>query len=166
VPPPAFLLDTNAIIEAVRTGTWRSLTGGLSIETVVACAEECRGGDRLSSGYVRVSEEDLARVSAVHAVSDEQVAAVLLHPESSALDDGERDLFAHALALSATEDWRLCSPDLASVRFAVAVGVGDKLVSLEEAVRATGARPTEKIRDHFTQGWLVGARTKAKMGLR
>ena len=112
---PTFLFDTNAIIEAVRTKTWRPLTGSLSIETVIACAEECGRGDRLSSGYIRVSQEDLARVSAMHAVPEEWVAVVLLHPESSALDEGERDLFAHALARPASEDWRLCSPDRASV---------------------------------------------------
>ena len=163
---PTFLFDTNAIIEAVRTKTWRPLTGSLSIETVVACAEECGKGDRLSSGYIRVSREDLARVSAMHAVPEEWVAVVLLHPESSALDEGERNLFAHALALPASVDWRLCSPDLASVRFAVAAGVSDQLVSLEEVLQAADARPTERIRNHFTHDWLVRERTKAKLGLR
>jgi len=136
------------------------------IETVVACAEECSRGDRLSSGYINVSEEDLGRVSALHAVSGDQVAVVLFHPKSSALDEGERDLFAHALARSEGEDWRLCSPDLASVRFAVEVGVSDQLVSFEEVLQATNARPAERIRNHFTSEWLVRERTKAKLGLR
>jgi hypothetical protein len=28
------LLDTNVIVEAVRTGTWTALVGGLIVETV------------------------------------------------------------------------------------------------------------------------------------
>lgn len=35
--PPSILVDTNVIIEAVRTGCWAALTGQLRVETVVAC---------------------------------------------------------------------------------------------------------------------------------
>lgn len=159
-----YLLDTNAIIEAVRTQTWARVSGGLTIETVRECAEECRRGDRLSSGYVAISDTDFARISAVHDVTDVEIAAVLLRPDSSALDDGERDLFAHALHRP-TDDWLLCSPDLASVRFAVSEGIGDNLVSLEQILSAVDARPSSAIRNHFTTDWLVSERTKAKLGI-
>lgn len=92
--PKIYLLDANAIIEAVRTEVWNALTGGLTAETVQECADECRQGDTLSTGYVSVSEGNLDRLAAVRSVSDADVASVVLHQASAALDPGERDLVA------------------------------------------------------------------------
>ena|GEM_PF-1724727 len=163
---PIYLFDTNAIIEAVRTGVWNALTGGLAIETVRECADECRKGDTLSTGYVSVSEEQLARLTAVRDVSDAHRAAILLNDASAGLDPGERDLFAHALSLPADTAWALCSPDRASVRFAVAVDCEDQLISLEEAIGTVGARAAPPLRDHFTSRWLSVERTRARLGIR
>lgn len=44
-----FFLDTNAIIEAVRTAVWNPISGGLRIETVEEVRQECLQGDQLSS---------------------------------------------------------------------------------------------------------------------
>lgn len=161
---PVYLFDANVIIEAVRTKTWNALTGALAIETVAECAEECRRGDTLLSGYVSVSQKDLDRLARVHAVPAAQVATVLLREEASSLDPGERDLFARALALPEHTEWLLCSPDHASVRFAVAVGCGERLVSLEEALTDSGARPSPALREHFSTRWLSMARTRAMLG--
>lgn len=163
---PIYLFDTNAIIEAVRTSVWNALTGGLNLQTVAECADESRCGDRFSTGYVTVSERDLERMAAVHAVSELEVANVLLMDRAEALDPGERDLFAHALTLSRDDLWVICSPDLASVRFAVAAGIGDRLVSLEEAIAAVGARPKLPLRGNFTTAWLTTERTKIMLKAR
>ena len=165
VDPSVFLFDTNAILEAVRTDTWNAITGGTSVETVAECVDECWRGDRLSTGRITVSESHLQRISAVYAVSEVEVAAVLLRQDGSALDAGERDLFAHALAREDAAAWRLCSPDLASIRFAVACEIGDQLASLEEVQEAVGARPSTPLRHHFTKEWLVRERTKARLGV-
>lgn len=65
--PPTLLVDTNVIIEAVRTGCWRAITGRMNVETVETCINECLRGDAGRSGYVIVSEEELNRLSRVHA---------------------------------------------------------------------------------------------------
>lgn len=166
--PPAdriHLFDANAIIEAVRTGVWNALTGGLTIETVRECANECREGDTLSTGYVAVSDEQLDRLAATRNVSDVQRAAILLNDASSGLDPGERDLFAHALSLPADSQRMICSPDRASVRFAAAVECEDQLISLEETIGVVGARAAPPLRGHFTSRWLSVERTKARLGI-
>lgn len=160
---PVHLLDTNAIIEAVRVGVWGAVAGGLAIETVEACREECRRGDRLSDGYVSVSEADLNRLAAVHAVSEEERAGLLLETDASSLDRGELDLHAHA-RVRPNGGWTICSPDLAAVRLGVAMEWGDRLVSLEELVRSVGARPSPALRPHFTRRWLSRTRTRALLG--
>lgn len=161
-----YLFDANAIIEAVRIGVWNALTGALALHTVETCAAECRQGDRFSSGYVVVSEADLGRIAAIHAVSDTELASVLLMAKAEALDPGELELFAHAMALADAELCLICSPDLASVKFAVTAGIGDRLISLEDAVAATGVKPKTPMRTHFTSAWLTRERTKAILAAR
>src|SRR5438552_1749501 len=124
------LVDTNVIIEAVRTGCWRAITGRMSVETVEVCTHEAKRGDADRTGYIAVSEEDLSRLSRVHSVSEtERAALVLQYPDASGMDAGERDLFAHAYA-RADDTWILFSPDKASIRAAVRLGCADRLRSL------------------------------------
>lgn len=162
---PVYLFDTNAIIEAVRTGIWGAVAGGLSIETVKECEEECRRGDMLSFGYVAVEQADLDRLRAVHVPSDEEIAGIIMKEHAEGLHDGERDLFAHALHRLQPDDWLVCSPDKASVRFAVVAGYGDQIISLEVAIRRVGARVPRGLRDHFTERWLTTRRTEVHLGI-
>lgn len=161
-----YLFDANAIIEAVRVGVWNALTGVFELHTVETCAAECRQGDRFSSGYVVVDEASLARISTIHSVADTDVASVLLMDRAEALDPGELELFAHAMTLPVDDVWVICSPDLASVKFAVKSGLGDHLISLEAAMDAAGARPRVPLRNHFTSAWLSTERTKVMLGTR
>ena len=69
------------------------------------------------------------------------------------MDDGERDLFAHARARG-DEAWLLCSPDKASVQAAVALGWGDRLRSLAALAARVGARPGTAFKSHFEEAWL------------
>ncbi|MCH7490958.1 MAG: hypothetical protein IID05_09705 [Gemmatimonadetes bacterium] len=136
------------------------------IETVTECADECRRGDRLSTGYVSVSDANRARLRTVHTVAEIDVASLLILDWTSPLHDGERDLFAHALGRATPPPWRVCSPDHASVKFGVSAGFGDHLVLLEDAIGAVGGHPTTPLRRHFLTRWLSSERTKARLGTR
>lgn len=160
---PTVLVDTNVMIEAVRTGLWNAVSGDTRLETVEECAAEARRGDRLSDGYIEVSGHDLDRLHEIHGVTESQRAKLLLRLGDTELDDGERDLFAHAMDRDEPPPWVLTSPDRAAVRAAVGLGWKDRLVSLEELAGKVGcpsARIT-RLRDHFTGRWLSSARTKA-----
>ncbi|HEU4557545.1 MAG TPA: hypothetical protein VFS20_06835 [Longimicrobium sp.] len=129
------LVDTNVIIEAVRTRVWKALLGNRKVETVQECRDETQRGSPHDPGYVVVNAADLAGLSGVHAVTDlERATLALSYADASALDAGERDLLAHALARHARGDsvWVVSSPDRACVRVAVALGLADHTISLEE----------------------------------
>ena len=161
------LVDTNIIIEAVRTRCWNALTGGLRLETVAACRLEAGQGDRHRPGYVEVTEEDLGRLGAVHSVTAlERAALGLDYPHAANMDSGERDLFAHAYGRAGGGDqtWLLCSPDRASIRAAVALGWADRMHSLEALVAAVGARCNPPLANHFGQRWLSDFRTGCLLG--
>lgn len=161
------LVDTNVVIEAIRTRCWNAVTGGLRVETVAECRDEARRGDRHRPGYVAVADEDLGRLATVHPVDDlERAMFGLGYPEAQNMDAGERDLFAHAYGRAARGDdvWILCSPDKASVRAAVALGWHDRLVSLGGLVSAVGARPGVPLAEHFGERWLSDFRTACLLG--
>lgn len=162
------LVDTNVMIEAVRTGTWNPLTGAARVETVEECREEARrGDDGTRPRYVAVSEADLGRLSAVHPVSQRERAEYLLaDPEAVGMDPGERDLFAHAYqrAKAGDEVWVLCSSDKASIRAAVRIAIADQLKSLEAACSAVGARPKQPLKVHHQELFLSKYRTEYLLG--
>jgi hypothetical protein len=158
------LIDTNAIIEAVRTGCWAAITGQTRIETVEVCRQEALATPAGTvSGYVPVTEEDLQRLSSVHFVDEiDRAALKVTYPDADGLDAGEHDLLAHALRLSEAA-WILCSPDKACIRAAVVLGFGDRICSLQELTLAVGTRPRLPLREHFSTEWLVSFRTKVRM---
>jgi hypothetical protein len=49
---------------------------------------------------------------------------------------------------------------------AVTSGIGDRLISLEEATFAAGARSGVPLRGHFTLTWLSLKRIKVMLGIR
>ena len=161
---PLVLVDTNVIIEAVRTGTWAAITGQLSVESVEACRDEAlAGSERAIPGYVIVTRADLARMAAVHRVPPVvQASLKLAYPHADVLDAGEHDLLAHAYQ-NRSADLRVCSPDKAAVRAAVALGLGDQLVSLEDLARRVGARSQPRFRVQFTTPWLSSFRTQVRL---
>ena len=162
------LVDTNVMIEAVRTGTWNALTGGAQVETVEECRDEARrGDDGTRPGYVTVSDADLARLHAVHPMSQRERAEYLLtDPEAVGMDPGEQDLFAHAYQRAKAGDrvWVLCSSDKASIRAAVRLAFADQLLSLEAACVAVGARPKQPIKAHHQEPFLSKYRTEYLLG--
>jgi hypothetical protein len=161
------LVDTNVIIEAIRTRCWNALTGGLRVETVAECRDEARRGDRHRAGYVAVTDEDLDRLAGVHLVDDlERAMFGLGYPEAQNMDAGERDLFAHAYGRAAAGDdvWILCSADKAAIRAAVALGWQDQRRSLGGLVSTVGARVSAPLADHFGERWLSDFRTASILG--
>lgn len=166
-PGQVILVDTNIIIEAVRTGCWSALTAHFRIETVAKCCEEAHTGDRRRRGYVEVSENDLQTRLIVHGVSDIELAKLAVQDtESFRLDDGERHLWAHVLGRH--DEWLACCSDHAAVNAAVRLGWHDRLVSLEElANRAGCAAALKHLKAHFTRArlseWVTVALLERKL---
>ncbi|HYW12819.1 MAG TPA: hypothetical protein VE871_12715 [Longimicrobium sp.] len=157
------LVDTNVVLEAVRTRCWNAVTGGLRVETVEECRDEALRGDRGRPGYQPVSEQDLARIRAVHPVSAlERATFAMAYPEAQNMDAGERDLFAHVFGRVARGDavWILCSSDKACVRASVALGWHERMHSLAMLAAAVGATPRPPLLDHHSERWLSNLRTE------
>lgn len=157
------LIDTNGIIEAVRTRCWNALTGQLQVETVRECRREARTGNR-NPGNITVSTQALNRLGEVHKVGPEKRATFeVTYSDATGLDPGERDLLAHAFDIADDEVWRLCSPDMACIRAAYEMGHADRLCSLEHLAQEVGERPHPPLLDHFSERWLREKRTHFRM---
>lgn len=155
------LVDTNIIIEAFRTRCWNALASHFAVETVEKCYEEALTGDPLRPGYVQVDPAHLRKgLSKRHAVGDlERAQLALTLTNAAALDAGERELFAHALARS--DAWLASCADRAAVNAALALGWEERVVSLERLAHSAGARSGFK--HHFTERWLSEVRTVYKL---
>lgn len=166
-PGRIVLVDTNIIIEAVRTRCWSAVRAHFSVATVDRCCEEARTGQRHRPGYVPIEEADLRERLASHAVGKEElVALVLADAEAFRLDIGERELWAHALGRG--DAWLASCCDRAAVNAAVRLGWEDRLVSLEELAETAGSkRAAQAMKDQFSRRRLAEWRTAAllKRGL-
>jgi hypothetical protein len=148
------LVDTNVILESWRLGAWRALTGGYRVETVEDCVIETQTGFQRRREEQRIDPAALrASLAAVQSVGDaERAAAVVREPMFSFLDLGEQSLWAHALTRA--DDWILCGPDKASLRFGVRLGFRERLVALEDLLQGVGHKPSA-IRTAYTSAWLA-----------
>jgi hypothetical protein len=147
------LVDTNAILEGFRVGSWRALSGGYALETVEDCLIETQTGFQRRSPELQIDEVELrATLKAIHPVIDAQRAVVTLRAPDIALDVGERSLWAHALTRS--DAWVLCGPDKASMRFGVRLGLKDRLIALERLLSDAGYHPKEALKPAYTAKWL------------
>lgn len=147
------LVDTNAILECFRVGSWRALVSGYSVETVEDCVTETQTGFQRRRPELQIDAAQLrASLKAVHAVKDAERAIMAVRAPDIALDVGERSLWAHALTRS--DAWVLCGPDKASMRFGVRLGLKDRLVALESLLADAGHRSKEVLRLPYTTKWL------------
>lgn len=147
------LVDTNAILESFRVGSWRALSGGYAVETVEDCIVETQTGFQRRSPEMQIDAAELrATLQAIHPVIDAQRAVVAVRAPDIALDVGERSLWAHALTRS--DAWVLCGPDKASMRFGVRLGLKDRLIALETLLSDAGHRPKEALKPAYTAKWL------------
>ena len=151
------LVDTNIIIEAVRSRCWNALVTHFRVETVEKCLEEALTGDPLRRSYVEVDARSVKtglaqthKVMAIHAAR-----FVVALPMADELDAGERELFAHAL--SRNDEWLACCADRAALKAAFTLGWMDRMVSLEQLANLAGAQPA--LKHHFGKRWLADVRT-------
>ena len=156
------LLDTNIIIEAVRTSCWNGLRGQYHLVTVEKCREEVQSGGHRTRGYVVVEDRHLGTgIDIVEVTERDRVLLTVACADAVALDDGERDLWAHAN--SREGDWEAACADQAAVRIAMQLGWGDQLVSLEELVVSGGIRPRIPLKGHYTSKMLRSWRTRFRL---
>lgn len=147
------LVDTNVILEAYRTGSWRALTGGYSIETVEDCVTETQTGFQGRRPEQRIDARELrASLAAVHTVEFHERAELASRIPDITLDRGEASLWAHAL--NRPDAWLLCGPDKASIRCGIQLGLHDRFVSLERLLYDVGYRPRPALRRAYTRRWL------------
>ena len=151
------------VIEAVRTGCWKAITGQQHVVTVTTCADELQSGDSSAPGYVIVTAEYLARASVEPLPPLAAAKFRLQYPDADGMDPGERDLLA--FASTRTDDFQLCSCDKAAVRAAHVLGWIERVVSLEAIAQGVGARPNPGLRVQFTEARLSEWRTKLLLGV-
>jgi len=153
------LVDTNIIIEAVRTECWSGLRGYYKLVTVESCRDEALSGVGRSPAYVEVRKSDLTPGVQVVAVTDPDRAVLATAcPEANFLDRGEFDLWAHAY--SRGDNWVAVCADQAAVRVAVQLGWGDRLESLELIIADAGLRIRLPLKDHYSRRRLSTWRAK------
>ena len=146
------LVDTNVILEAYRTASWRALTGGYRVETVEDCVTETQTGYQLRTREQQIDQVELrGRLGAVHGVDDLARAGLAVRIGNLALDEGEASLWAHALTRN--DDWVLCGPDRASLRCGVRLGYRERLVSLERLLDDVGHRPRSLLHVAYSRRW-------------
>jgi len=144
------LLDNCAISACVAAGAWAALAARYTLETVEEVEREA------TTGYQHraiVPPAEFRKQVTIHAVSDAaRFEAQASHAALATIDDGERDLWVHALAREG--GWILCGPDIASIKFGVLNGFQDRLISLEQLLGDIGHKPRTKLPEHQTRKWL------------
>lgn len=162
-PPTVLFVDTMIVIEAVRTGIWRAITGQRRVVTVEECAEELlRGGPETVSGYIVVTPDDISRMN-VEPLSGLAAAEFrLVFPGADGLDPGERALLA--FARKCAESFELCCCDKAAVTAARALGFLDSVVSLEAIAKMVGARPNPQLKQQYTEARMAQWRVSLELG--
>ena len=147
---PPVLLDNCAISACFEAGAWNALCGYFQLETVEEVASEAATG---AANRAIIDPAEFRSKVKVHEVSRKaRLDKQSEYADLSRLDDGERDLWVHAL--DRTGSWILCGPDTASIRFGVRAGHADKLISLEELLKKMGYTIKKPLKGHQTAAWL------------
>jgi hypothetical protein len=164
-------LDTNVMLEAFRIRCWNAITNHYSVETVSKCAEEALTGDPDDPRHISVPPDDLYKLlCGKHSVEPKLVASlVLAHPSCSALDDGEKHLFAwlEANQVLSSDSNLLATADKAALVASHKLGWLDYVRSLEVLARDAGVpRPSlERLALQYREDWLTNTKIKIRMGI-
>ena len=151
-------VDTNVVIEAVDTGCWAALLNKFDVRTVAEVRRETQAGNRLIKNYVVVDKTQFdAKVTVAEVTKVQLAAAQLRTPLLNQIDPGERHLLAY-VAMQDRNALLLTTGDRAAVRAACALGLDERLRSLEELAGACGQRPA--VADWFTKKWLSKVKTE------
>jgi hypothetical protein len=126
------------------------------VETVEDCVIETQTGFQRRRAEQQVDADALrASLGApAHAVTAADLAMVAVQVSEITLDVGERSLWAHALTRN--DEWVLCGPDKASMRFGVRLGFRERLVALESLLDDAGYRAKSTLKTAYTRKWLDG----------
>jgi len=166
MPAPArqiVYVDTNVVIEAIDTGCWKALLNQFDIRTVAEVRRETQAGHRRIKSYVVVDKDLFDEKVKVFEATSVQIAAAQLRTRLMAqIDAGERDLLAYVAAQDKNA-LLLTTGDRAAVRTACALGLDDRLRSLEELAHACGQKP--KVEEWFTKKWLSKVKTEYLLGI-
>ena len=155
-------VDTMIVIEAVRTGCWKAISGQRQLVTVEECADELRRGDASAAGYFTVTANDIDRIIVEPLPLEAAVRFRLEYANADGLDPGERDLLA--LAYGWNCEFELCCCDKAAVVAAHTLGWLDRVTSLEFLGGSVGARPNPALRSQFTEARMGQWRTSLLLG--
>jgi hypothetical protein len=151
--------DTNAIIEATRTGCLKAILNHYDVRTVEEVRKESFHIPKVKKSFVKVDEALFRSQVNVSSVNDAEILrAAVKAPGLMALDKGERDLLAHVANMEDPDVWVLTTADRAAVRTACALGMDSRLVSLEELAAGSGHKP--KLNEWFTKNWLGKVKTE------
>jgi hypothetical protein len=72
-------VDTNVILEAFRTNTWKAICHNFAIETVEKCIEETLTGNQLNPRYTPVDRKTIIDgLAARHQVTKHDIAKLIL----------------------------------------------------------------------------------------
>jgi hypothetical protein len=137
---------------------WRALSSGYRVETVEDCVIETQTGFQRRRREQAVDKVALEASLAAppHRPATKELAILAVQAPDIVLDPGERALWAHALTRN--DEWILCGPDKASLRFGVRVGFVDRLAALQTLLDEIGHRPKEPLRRNYTAQWHAQAR--------
>lgn len=158
-PKQIVYVDTNVIIEATRTGCIKAILNHYDVRTVEEVRKESLKVPKNRTSYVKVDEsmfDSQVDVSPVGAADVLRAAAKA--PGLTTLDKGERDLLAHVAGLNNSGVWVITTADRAAVKGACALGLGNRMISLEELASACGQKP--KLNEWFTKVWLRTIKTE------
>lgn len=152
-------VDTNVVIEAVDTRCWMALLHKFDIRTVAEVRRETQASNRSIKNYVVVDKAVFdAKVTVADVTKVQLAAAQLRAPLLAQIDAGERHLLAYVIAQD-KDALLLTTGDRAAVRAACALGLADRLKSLEELATACGLQP--KVTEWHTKKWLSKVRTES-----
>jgi hypothetical protein len=159
VPSDPVLLDNCAISACVAAGAWEALAARYTLETVEEVESEA------ATGYhhrQNIPPAQFRQQVKVHPVSEEaRFEAQAAHADLTRLDEGELDLWVHALGRKG--GWILCGPDIASITFGVRLGYADRLISLEALLSAIGYKPKQRLQENQTAKWLSDLISKIRL---
>lgn len=156
---PPLLLDNCAISACYDCGGWKALVARYDLQTVEEVEQEA------TTGYQHrkiIDPQEFRRDVVVHPVEElERIEAKTQFEGLYALDDGESDLWVHALTRN--DAWILCGPDIASIKFGIERGFRDKLISLEELLTAVGFKAKSPLKEQYTKKWLENLKSEISL---
>jgi len=157
MPKPILYVDTCVVIQATQSSCWNALAGHFDIRTVAEVSKELATKPDVMHGYVEIDMDAFTRQAVIEQPSTEaQLKAAAKSSTLLGLDAGERDLLAHVFVLEFS-GWLVTTGDKAAVLTACALGLADRLISLEEAAEKCGQKP--KLKDCYTKRWLTAQKT-------